>query len=465
VRGVNPLYEALPVFAQNIACSAAGWVRVRQRFTRHFWRTLEEWERSAAACDDELRAIQALRLAHLVGYAREHVPHYANLPPMRRRRDPREAVAATLAEVPPLEKSAYRDAPLEFLSRELPRLRWTRGQTSGTTGTALRLWYTTDALAEEYASVWRMRRRLGVSPSDPHLTFGGRMVVPYRASEPPFWRRDAALNQTLFSLYHMTTRNLPAYVDGVHEAEAAYAQGYPSSLHLIARALLDAGRPLPKGKLAAVFTSSETVLATQRATIEKAFGAPLLDRYGASEFAVSMTGCAAGNLHVDMEYCIVEVEPEERGPGWVRGPLLVTGFANPATPFIRYRIGDIGTRLEAPCPCGRAGDVFESIDGRIEDYVVTPDGRLLGRLDHVFKSLTDIAEAQIVQLAVDRLVVYVVPQPSYGEASQRALLRELRARLGEEMAIKIERVAEIARQPNGKLRLVKSMLNPRRSLV
>jgi phenylacetate-CoA ligase len=458
---MNPIYEALPVFAQNVACSAAGFVRERQRFTRHFWRTLAAWERSAHACEEELRAIQALRLARLIDYARIYVPHYAGIPPMQRRRDPREAIEATLATLPALEKAAYRDAPESFLSRELPRHRWTRGQTSGTTGTALRLWYSTEALGEEYATVWRMRRRYGATPSDPHLTFGGRMVVPYRASEPPFWRRDFALNQTLFSLYHMTARNLPAYVDAVHAAEASYAQGYPSSLHLIARALLDAGRPLPKGKLKAVFTSSETVLATQRAAIEAAFGAPLLDRYGASEFAVSMTGCSVGNLHVDMEYCIVEVEPHERGPGWVRGPLLVTGFANRATPFLRYRIGDIGTRLEAPCRCGRRGEVFESIDGRIEDYVVTPDGRVVGRLDHVFKKLTDIAEAQLVQLAVDRLIVYVVPLPSYGEASERALLRELRARLGDEMRIVVERVSEIARQPNGKLRAVKSLVSPR----
>jgi phenylacetate-CoA ligase len=457
---VNPLYEALPVFAQNVACSAAGWLRERQRFSRHFWRTLEAWERSGAACDGELRATQALRLASLIDYARTWVPHYAGIPPMQRRRDPAEAIRATLAQLPVLEKSAYRDAPEQFLSREHPRHRWARGQTSGTTGTALRLWYTPDALAEEYASVWRMRRHFGVSPADPHMTFGGRMVVPFRQTEPPFWRRDASLNQTLFSLYHMSARNLPAYVDAVHEVKAVYAQGYPSSLHLIARALLEAGRPLPKGKLAAVFTSSETVLATQRAAIEEAFGAPLRDRYGASEFAVSMTGCAAGNLHVDMEYCLVEVEPQERGSGWVRGPLLVTGFANRATPFIRYRIGDIGTRLESLCACGRAGDVFESIDGRIEDYVVTPDGRTLGRLDHVFKTLTDIAEAQIVQVALDQLVVYVVPQPSFTDASERALVRELRARVGGAMAIETLRVAEIARQPNGKLRAVKSLLAP-----
>jgi phenylacetate-CoA ligase len=463
VRGVNPLYEALPVFAQNVACTAAGYVRERQRFTQHFWRTLADWDRSLGACDAELRATQALRLASLLDYARCYVPHYSELPPIVRRRDPERAVADTLAEIPPLEKSTYRDAPLEFVSRSLPRLRLIRGQTSGTTGTALRLWYTREALAEEYATVWRMRRRHGVTPDDPHLTFGGRMVVPFRTSEPPFWRRDWSLNQTLFSLYHMSAENLPAYVDAVHASDAAFAQGYPSSLHLIARAMLEAGRPLPKGRLKAVFSSSETVFASQRRAIEAAFGAPLYDRYGASEFAVSMTGCEAGSLHVDMEYGIVEVEKQEETADWERGPLLVTGFANLATPFIRYRIGDIGTRRKSACPCGRAGDAFESVDGRIEDYVVTPDGRTIGRLDHAFKTLTDIAEAQIVQLAPERLIVYVVPQRSYTEASERSLLRELRARLGDEIGIDVERVPAIARQPNGKLRAVKSLLAPQRS--
>jgi phenylacetate-CoA ligase len=460
---VNSLYEALPIVAQNAACSAAGWTRRRQRFTRHFWRRLEEWEHSAGACDDELRATQALRLGALLAHARAQVPRYAALPPIARCSDPREAIRRTLEEIPPLDKHTYRDAPQEFLSRARPMWQWIQGRTSGTTGSPVRLWYTREALAEEYASVWRMRRRCGVSPSDSHLTFGGRMVVPFAATQPPFWRRDFVLNQTLFSLYHMNQRNLPAYVDEIHRAPAVYAQGYPSSLHLIARAMLDAGRPLPSGRLATVFTSSETLLDTQRATIEEAFGAPVRDRYGASEFAVSMTACAVGNLHVDMEYCLVEVEVQEQCDDWLRGPLLVTGFANLATPFIRYRIGDIGTLRKKPCPCGRAGDVFESVDGRIEDYVITPDGRMVGRLDHIFKSLTDVSEAQIVQPSVERIVIYVVPGPRFGEASERALLREAHARLGNEIEIEVERVREIARQPNGKLRAVKSLIAPPRA--
>ena len=64
-----------------------------------------------------------------------------------------------------------------------------------------------------------------------------------------------------------------------------------------------------------------------------------------------------------MEFCIVEVEVAEETEDYVRGPILVTGLANNATPFLRYRIGDVGTRLKGSCPCGRPGDVFLDVDG------------------------------------------------------------------------------------------------------
>ena len=70
------------------------------------------------------------------------------------------------------------------------------------------------------------------------------------------------------------------------------------------------------------------------------------DRYGVSEFCVSMTECEQRRLHVDMEFGIVEVEVEESHEDWERGPLLVTGLPNDATPFLRYRVGDVGTRVQ-----------------------------------------------------------------------------------------------------------------------
>jgi phenylacetate-CoA ligase len=208
--------------------------------------------------------------------------------------------------------------------------------------------------------------------------------------------------------------------------------------------------------LAAVFPSSERLLASHRENIERAFGAPVANRYGSSEFVVSMTSCRENNLHVDMEFCIVEVEVEEETEDYVRGPLLATGLAPSATPFFRYRIGDTGTRSKRPCPCGRSGDVFIDVDGRTDDYIVTPDGRLIGRLDHIFKNMPDIAEAQIYQERKDSIELRIVPRISFDTTSERNLIREVRRRVGEDIGLEVITMLEIPREKNGKFRAVKS---------
>jgi len=456
-RFYDTIYPALPIRAQNLLCSIAGYRRYRQRFNARFRQRLAEWEESVGASADQLHEIQRQRLVALVERARAHVPHYRELAPPDSHADPREAIERTLAGIAPLAKSEYRDRPEDFLARDIPRGALHRGQTSGTTGTALPVRYTLGTLAEEFATVWRMRRSCGVrEPSEPNITFNGRIIVPFGQTRPPFWRTNAYGRQTLFSIYHMTPENLREYVTAIHDTPATYVQGYPSAIHLVARTMLAEGRPIPPGRLKAVFTSSESLLAFQRETIEKAFGAPVWDRYGMSEFGASMTQCAAGRLHVDMEFGIVEVEPTEETDDAVTGPLLVTGLGQYAMPLLRYRIGDVGTRSRRPCSCGRAGDVFLDVDGRVEDYVLTPDGRLIGRLDHAFKEQFDVAEAQILQDDARAIDVLVVPRASYTSASERSLVHELRIRLGHEIEIRTRQLDSIPREANGKFRLVKS---------
>jgi len=452
----STIYPRLPVVGQNVACTVGGWIRFRSRFSDHFQKTVNSWEKSIHLPLEGLREIQRQRLTRSVNIARENVPYYRDLPPASTKKDPDEAIRETLRNIRPLEKRAYRDQPRAFISRTVPRYRLHRGQTSGTTGTALPLWYSPETLAEEYATVWRLRRRLGVDIHDPQISFNGQIIVPIAQQEPPFWRTNYHTQQTLFSIYHMTPKNLRTYVDTIHQLPARYIQGYPSSIHLVARALLEAGRPLPKGRLAGVFTSSESLLAFQRETIEKAFGAPIRDRYGVSEFGASMTECVEGLLHVDMEYCIVEVEVTEETDEYETGPLLITGLGQEATPHFRYRIGDVGTRSKKPCACGRSGDVFLEVDGRVEDYVLTPDGRLVGRLDHVFKQQLEVAEAQILQDDKNSIDVFIIPRENYTDLSARRLLKEIRSRLGDQIEIRIRSVTNIPREPNGKFRAVKS---------
>ena len=451
-------YGALPIPLQNLACTWAGRKRARARFTPYFHEMLDRWTETGMSSVEALREIQQDRLIKLVRRARRFVPHYRamDLAEPEADVDAAKGIAAILSMFPVLEKSTYRDAPESFIASDIPPGRLMRGHTSGTTGSALPLWYTAETLAEEYVAVWRLRRWQEIELDDPHFSFGGQILVPIGQRRPPFWRRNAWSGQTLFSLYHMTKENLPAYVEALHALPAVYVQGYPSSLHLLGRAMLGCGRPLPAGKIKAVFPSSESLLAFHRDVIEKAFAAPIFDRYGTAEFVVSMTGCALGRLHLDMEFGIVEVEVQEETEDYVRGPLLVTGLGNNATPFIRYRIGDVGTRSKHACACGRPGDVFLDVDGRVEDYVVTPDGRWVGRLDHIFKDQLGIAEAQILQQETASIEVRVVPRASFDGRAEQGLVQEIRSRLGDEIRIDIRCVDEIPREANGKFRAVKS---------
>ena len=453
---MNHLYESLPTFAQNLACTWAGYVRARDRFSRHFYRRLREWQQTEKAPLEGLLSYQRGRLDAMVRHAQKTVPRYRDLKDPSADPNARRAIQETLSEIPILDKSTYRDHFEEFLSTEIPPGRIRRSQTSGTTGTALPLAYTPEAIAEEYATVWRMRARCGIGIRDRHLTFGGQVIVPFSQSAPPFWRENLYGRQTLFSVHHMTPRNLQLYVDEIFKQKATYIMSYPSSLHLVARAMLETGRILPKGRLKAIFTSSESLLAFQREAIEEAFSTRIWDRYGTSEFAVSMTACSEGLLHVDMEYCVVEVEVEEETNEYERGPLVVTGLSNDATPFLRYRIGDIGTRMKGQCRCGRPGDVYLDVDGRNEDYVVTPDGRFIGRLDHIFKEQTEILEAQILQDSPESIEIIFVPSGDFDQSSEEDLLREVRKRMGDQMHIDLKRVHSIPRERNGKFRAVKS---------
>jgi phenylacetate-CoA ligase len=159
---------------------------------------------------------------------------------------------------------------------------------------------------------------------------------------------------------------------------------------------------------------------------------------------------------VHPEYGIVEILDErgEPAPAGVPGEVVCTSFSNDALPLLRYRLGDVAAFAAAGCACGRAFPVLEQLCGRLDDLVVTPDGRRVGRLDPVFKGRRTIREAQIVQENARDLVVRLVRGRGYRDADGEAVARELAARLGPEMRISIQPVESIERSASGKFRAV-----------
>jgi phenylacetate-CoA ligase len=121
-------------------------------------------------------------------------------------------------------------------------------------------------------------------------------------------------------------------------------------------------------------------------------------------------------------------------------------------PLVRYEIGDSAARLEGPCGCGSSWTTFRQIIGRVDDVIVTPDGRRVGRIDHIFKGLHGIRECQVIQETARLIRLKIVMSGEFDQETQ--LLENIRERLGPAMQVELERVERIPRTSSGKFRSV-----------
>ena len=140
----------------------------------------------------------------------------------------------------------------------------------------------------------------------------GNVIVPLTQKKPPFWRFNRDLNQMLLSCFHLSPKNLEAYLQALREFRPTVVDGYPSSLYVLARMLLNSGGRMP---IKAAITSSETLYDFQRTAIEEAFCCRVFDYYAAAERVIFSVECGhhTGH-HLCEEYGITEVLDDNDQP-------------------------------------------------------------------------------------------------------------------------------------------------------
>jgi phenylacetate-CoA ligase len=397
---------------------------------------------------DQWRDWHQQRLGELLQIAATRVPYYRT-----RWESQPDADWRSLSNWPVLEKESLRASPEQFCAAGQCRLR--EENTSGTTGTPMRLWFDKLSMRQWYALFEaRSRRWYGVNRHDRWAILGGRLIKPAFDHRPPFWVWNGALHQLYLSSYHLSASSVRHYLDALEHYRVKYFYGYTSALYELACDIKLARCRPPE--LTVIITNAEPLFDYQREAIGNAFGCPVRETYGMSEQCGGASECEAGFLHLwpDAGYLEVLRKNEAVNIGET-ADLVFTGLINRSMPLIRYRIGDRGALLadSRPCPCGRTLPRLARLEGRADDVLFTARGDRIGRLDPVFKHNVPIREAQIIQESTTRLLVKYVPTDEFGPRHVRQIEHELKSRLGE-MSIEFQAVSEIPRGANGKFRAV-----------
>lgn len=395
-------------------------------------------------------------LQRVVHRAYENVPYYrtrfdrAGFHPrdLRTRED--------LGRIPLLEKEDINEHRMELMraGRHGSAGRW--DATGGSTGEPLRFFRSRLFESVRYANDRRTWRWYGVHPGARRAWIWGadQDVPPDRAAQD--WR-SRLLGICRLNAFLLDDDRCRTFADILDDFQPTLIYGYATALARFAAYLRDAGRRLtiqPR----AIRSTAEVLLPEHRALIQQELRAPVYDYYGSRE-----AGPVAGEspdhdgLHVFNDVTFTEIlRPDGTpcDPGEV-GDIVVTKLHEHVMPFIRYRIGD----RAAPLPDSDEGRGFPRItpvEGRVGDFVVTPDGRAIHGefFTHLFYGVEGITRFQVRQPARDRLHILVQGRSDAGTLERIRAASAERFGASEPEAVRIEVVPEIRPGPSGKHRFI-----------
>jgi phenylacetate-CoA ligase len=145
----------------------------------------------------------------------------------------------------------------------------------------------------------------------------------------------------------------------------------------------------------------------------------------------------------------VELIPAENG----LYELVGSNLNNFAMPLLRYRTYDL-VELPEPgyqCPCGSSYRVIRNLVGRKPNYIMTPDGRMIGNApSNILKGVDHILEVQFHQRTPDAIQLYVVPTPGYSTETRHKLIKNTQKYTSVQLQVEVIEVDHITRGPNGK---------------
>lgn len=451
---IHRWYYNLPVIFQNIAFSLYGYYLRAKRYNKLQQRYSKILRKNEHLKKEKYEEKQLNLLKKILIHCGKNVPYYQQLFQKISFKPEHIETIEDLRKLPILEKRDVIENHKKFIATNLKKKEMMLEETSGTSGSPLKVYWDKNFYAWIYALYEiRMRGSAGVSIKDRRANLTGKVLVPANQKKPPFWRYNIAEKQLYLSSYHLNKNNISYYLNALKKFKPGYIIGYPASIYPLAKYLVENKDIISSIK--AVISCSEYLSAETRAIIENGFKCKVYNHYGSVEWVATINECEQGNLHISPEFGIIEVLDNKGKPvskGQI-GEMVCTGLLNYAMPLIRYRTGDMASFPETDyddCSCGRTLPILKSLEGRKMSFLSLPEGGLVGSaaLSTAFHA-ENILESQIIQESKDSILLKLVVTEKFSENDKKYLLSELEKRISP-LKINCEYVDSINCQKDGK---------------
>jgi phenylacetate-CoA ligase len=453
------LYEDSPDWLKH----PLGWVPFSWVAGSEYRRVLQEGSAIDVLGREEVRAFQERRLGRILAFACEYVPAYQAFRSVVDRLRPFEALKA----FPFVSKMELQSEYQRFLPRHIDVLPHWQCTTGGTSGNQLQFFLDDASHGRELAFIHRLWSRVGYKTRYRKATFRG---TPFREMKRGvFWRRNPIYNELLFSPFHMSEGNLGAYVDELLRFRPEFLHGYPSAIQLLADYVIRHGVVLKGLHLRAVLLGSEGLEAGQRAHLQRAFGCRIFSWYGHSERVILGGECENTDVyHHFPDYGVLEIVDSAGTPlaeDGARGELVGTGLLNHSLPLIRYRTEDSAIYRHQECACGRMFDRFDEVEGRWrQEYVIGKTGARISpsALNLHGPLLEKVVRYQYYQDEPGIMALRLMVTDGFSPHHVQALIRAYSDKVGSELEVRPQIVADIPLTAAGKLRRLVQKLDAER---
>ena len=270
--------------------------------------------------------------------------------------------------------------------------------------------------------------------------------------------KDLLSNRYRFTIFDLSDVVLEKVLKKFRNKKFDYINGYTSSIVLFAKFLQKKNIILTTvcPTLKCCMVTSEMLFDDDKILLEKQFGVPVVNEYGASELDLIAFQNPNDEWQINSETLFVEILDDNNNPllNGKEGRIVITSLYK-AHPFIRYDIGDVGildekSTLKKP--------LLKKLIGRTNDIAVLPSGKKSPGLTfyYVTKSIIEddgnVKEFVIKQTKIDTFDIEYVSGVELTEAQIQQMEKAITTYLENGLIFSFSRKEKLERGKSGKLK-------------